>query len=117
MSNIDLTPGVKSGGKGRIAFWTDTPFPICLNVPTYFFLRTYYGCDGRALNPRSRWRCYLGPEPGKGTVWVYGVGTITSGDTLGYGLLIDNRSIEMILGGCCPPQLLIAYLGTEGIPT
>lgn len=116
MSNINITPNVVGGGKGLIAYWIDRPFPDCLNVPTPIFLRTHYDCLSRSINPFGRWSCYLGPGPGKGTIWVSGFGTIASPPHSGYNVINDRRTIKMIAEECCPPDIMMEFLGTEGIP-
>jgi len=32
------------------------------------------------------------------------------------GLITDFRSLEMIMGGCCPDSLLLEFIASEGAP-
>lgn len=80
-------------------------------------LHTGFDCLGRPFGVCYKYTPVFGSydiQPGVTKIWAYGV--LRHGMGLGDGVIVDVRTVEMIAAGCCPPDIMLAYLGTEGMP-
>jgi len=113
MPEGDLQPGT---GVYPIAYYINTPFPWVQRVlPGH--IRTYYDCKGRPIQRENTWREYKWERPGiDGVSKITMHGSATLGVAESPGMMHDVRTLEMIVGGCCPPDLLLEFIASEEAP-
>lgn len=105
---------MKGDGKHPWACYYYTAFPMYIRDPAPHVLVCPIDCYGRSGFPPNTWKGLdkytMKPRS------FYGIGLIvnvTDYSETTPGMFRDVRTPEMIIDGCCPPQLMIAIL--EGI--
>ena len=102
---------MKGDGKLPWACYYYTAFPLWLYGPWPRVLVCPIDCYGRSAFPPNTWKGV--DKVFKKPMSFYGIGLITSfkeKDPPVSGMFLDVRTPEMIIDGCCPPQLMIAIL-------
>jgi len=104
------------GGVAPAACEQDVALPW-RNPYADIFVRIPYDCMGLPIGHKVTWYRFsfdpLGPgDPTEFTSF----GFLRSDVIRNYHQLRDVRTVEMMLAGCCPPQVLAEFMGTEGIP-
>ena len=116
MSEIRLTEKAIRLGREPWAYEIHSWFPQCVWFKTHYFFRQVYDCDGLPMNAFGLFRCYWMADGVGKSATLRGHGAPTEAGFKGLNVITDLRSIDMIIAGCCPPALLMEFLGTEGIP-
>jgi len=117
MRVIDLTPEDLGGGKYPTAFFIHRYFPGTDREDPKYYLGTSYSCMGLAIGPKRSWRVYLPTEGVYEHIKIVAYGSLGHGPHKSFGMMNDIRRLDMIQAGCCPPQILFDFMGTERIPT
>ena len=79
---------------------------------------TSLDCHGRSMQKSQRWWRYGFGKIFPGRISYFdGCGVMVDRVTGSIGVFKDLRTIRQMLDGCCPPQLMVEILGTEGIPS
>lgn len=110
MSYLHLPEGKARGGIAYCAC-TKLPWPT---GPIPYHVRTCFDCWGMPFGPIRTW--YIRKVYGIARLWTKSYtdfGSLSMSPFIGTGLLEDLRTLQMILDGCCPPELLLEFLETE----
>lgn len=107
----------EGGGVPPASFEQDVPLPW-RNPYREIFVRISFDCLGLPIGRKKTWYRFSNDPlmPGDPTKFT-SFGWLRSDEDKNYHQLRDIRTVEMMLAGCCPPQILLEYMGTEGIPT
>lgn len=116
MSTIRLTSKSYKLGKEPWAYEIHSWFPRCVWFERDAFFRQVYDCDGLPMDGYSLFRCTWGQVGSTKSATLWGHGSPQFDGFKGLNVITDLRSIQMIVEQCCPPELLMEFLGTEGIP-
>lgn len=111
-----LVAGIEGGGEEPYAYYIDSPLPWTFS-DRQFFIRTDYDCFGLPFERSHTWKQsqFYGVLPG-GPGQFTSFGWLRSDVIRHYGMIVDVRSVESMLAGCCPPAIFNEIAGTEGIP-
>lgn len=106
----------KHGGKPPWAYFIDRPFPDCMEAMNGHYFHSLYDCHDRVQGGLYQTRCTIQTPTGISAFWAQGYGYPSNLPTKGLNFIQDVRSIEMMMGGCCPTGILLEFMGTGEIP-
>jgi len=113
---VDINIDDKLGGRLPIAYRIDRPFPFCTEFATPYYFRTYYDCKGLVIGSRYFGTCWARMDDELVYVEIRGFGAPQLVDFKGYNFIQDLRSVSMMMRGCCPPAILLEFMGSGEIP-
>ncbi|MBA7491623.1 hypothetical protein ES702_02171 [subsurface metagenome] len=116
MAKIHLTEKYPRLGREPWAYEIHSWFPQCVWFKRYVFFRQVFDCDGMPMTGFHKFPCAWMADGVSKSATLWGHGAPTERNFKGLNVMTDLRTIEMIVEGCCPPELLMEFLGTEGIP-
>jgi hypothetical protein len=112
-----INKGDRGGGRPPWAYMIDRPFPECLGHRKKWHFRSIYNCLGICQGGIYTAKCVQKTANGYEAFTIKGYGAPNFEGFKGFNVIQDIRTIWMITHGCCPPELLYEFLGTEGIPS
>jgi len=116
MAEIRLTERYPRLGRPPWAYEVHSWFPQCVWFKKHVFFRRVCDCDGMPMDGFGKFKCYWMADGVGKSATLRGHGSPVERGFRGLNVMIDLRTIEMIAEECCPPELLMEFLGTEGIP-
>jgi len=107
----------EGGGELPPAYFTDKKIPWT-NPYGEIFIRIHFGCNGLPIGRLKTWyRFSFDPWlPGDPTE-ITSYGWIRGDDKKYYDMIVDVRTPELMMMGCCPPAIHMEFVGTEGVPS
>lgn len=103
------------GGKGDTAYFIHQPFPGGQYGSPPYYLGTNYDCLGRAKGRYREWHATDHSVSPPEHVIVMAYGSLGHDEMQPAGKLNDYRTLAQIQAGCCPPDILLEYLETQGV--
>jgi len=116
VEDLHITKRYLKLGREPWAYQIHSWFPQCVWFTKPFFFRQIYDCFGLPMHPFGRFRCTWIANGVQKSARIRGHGAPSDTGFRGLNVIVDLRTIEMIAEECCPPELLMEFLGTEGIP-
>ena len=113
MAFINYPEGKAQGGP---AYFVDSKLPWPTG-PIPYHVRTHFDCWGMPFGPLRTW--YERKVFGLAKLWTKSYtsfGSLSHADFEGEGVLVDVRTLQMLIDACCPPELLLQFLATEEAP-
>jgi len=114
----DWTKHLKGDGVAPSVVKYYTLLPWLVRNVEIIHIVTSLDCRGRSIQAPSRWWRFGFGRIFPGVVSYFdGCGVMIMNFTGTPNIFYDLRTVKQMANGCCPPQVLYEFMGTERIPT